>query len=160
MEKDGQERNYMKDKKNESSKIEEGKVLFDTNILIYSIDERDPKKQQIALKILNEASVVKKGVISTQSLQEFYNAAVKKLNLSKQAAKEYVDLFTKQFHVIQISIPLILNAIDISIRDGFSFWDSLILSTANDSGCILVYSEDMNNGQIIGGTKILNPFCF
>ena len=158
MESNGQERNFMKDRKFESSSATEGKVFFDTNILVYSVDERTPEKKVIASNLLNEASRSKNGIISTQSLQEFYNAAVKKLNLSKQAAKEYVEFFSKQFPVKEISIPLIIKAIDISIKNGFSFWDSLILSAANDTGCILVYSEDMNSGQIICGTKVLNPF--
>lgn len=158
MESNGQERNFMKDRKFESSSATEGKVFFDTNILVYSVDERTPEKKVIASNLLNEASRSKNGIISTQSLQEFYNAAVKKLNLSKQAAKEYVDFFSKQFPVKEISIPLIIKAIDISIKNGLSFWDSLILSAANDTGCILVYSEDMNSGQIICGTKVLNPF--
>lgn len=158
MESNGQERNFMKDRKFESSSVTEGKVFFDTNILVYSVDERTPEKKVIASNLLNEASRSKNGIISTQSLQEFYNAAVKKLNLSKQAAKEYVDFFSKQFPVKEISIPLIIKAIDISIKNGLSFWDSLILSAANDTGCILVYSEDMNSGQIICGTKVLNPF--
>ena len=148
----------MKDRKFESSSATEGKVFFDTNILVYSVDERTPEKKVIASNLLNEASRSKNGIISTQSLQEFYNAAVKKLNLSKQAAKEYVEFFSKQFPVKEISIPLIIKAIDISIKNGLSFWDSLILSAANDTGCILVYSEDMNSGQIICGTKVLNPF--
>lgn len=158
MESNGQERNFMKDRKFESSSATEGKVFFDTNILVYSVDERTPEKKVISSNLLNEASRSKNGIISTQSLQEFYNAAVKKLNLSKQAAKEYVDFFSKQFPVKEISIPLIIKAIDISIKNGLSFWDSLILSAANDTGCILVYSEDMNSGQIICGTKVLNPF--
>ena len=148
----------MKDKKNKAIATAEGKVFFDTNILVYSVDERTPEKKVIASNLLDEASRSKNGIISTQSLQEFYNAAVKKLNLSKQAAKEYVDFFSKQFPVKEISIPLIIKAIDISIKNGLSFWDSLILSAANDTGCILVYSEDMNSGQIICGTKVLNPF--
>lgn len=158
MEEDGQGRSYMKDKKNKTAKTQEGKVFFDTNILVYSVDERDPRKQKIASQILNDAAIENRGIISTQSLQEFYNTAVKKLNLTKEAAKEYVDLFSKQFPVTQISIPLILKAIDISIKESLSFWDSLILSTASDTGCILLYSEDMNNSQIVNGTKIFNPF--
>ena len=148
----------MKDKKKEISIAEEGKVFFDTNILIYSIDENDTYKQNVAKELLEKAAATNTGMISTQSLQEFYNAAVKKLKLSKQEAKEYVDFFSRQFSVQKISVPLILNAVDISIKNGFSFWDSLIFSTANDTGCIIVYSEDMNNGQIVEGTKILNPF--
>ena len=155
----GQGKNYMKDKKKENSITEEGKVFFDTNILIYSIDENDTYKQNVAKELLEKAASTNTGIISTQSLQEFYNVAVKKLKLSKQTAKEYVDFFSRQFPVQQISVPLILDAIDISIKNDLSFWDSLILSAANDTGCIIVYSEDMNDGQIVDGTKILNPFA-
>ena len=149
----------MKDKKKENSIAEEGKVFFDTNILIYSIDENDTYKQNVAKELLEKAAATNTGIISTQSLQEFFNAAVKKLKLSKQTAREYVNLFSQKFPVREISVPLILDAVDISIKNGFSFWDSLILSVANDTGCIIVYSEDMNDGQIVEGTKILNPFA-
>ena len=158
MEKNGLERNYMKDKKSDQTVTESNKIFFDTNILVYSVDENDLQKKEIASQLLTDASSSKTGIISTQSLQEFYNVAVKKLKLSKQIAKEYVELFSSQLTVRQVTVPLILNAIDISIKDKLSFWDSLILSSANDNGCIIVYSEDLNNGQIVGGTKILNPF--
>ena len=159
MEEDGQGRNYMKDKKNVNTATEEGKVFFDSNILVYSVDESVPEKKEIASQLLAKAANSKTGIISTQSLQEFFNVAVKKLNLSKQAAREYVELFSKQFPVTKVSVPLIMDAIDISIKNDLSFWDSLIISAATDTGCIIVYSEDMNSGQIISGTKILNPFA-
>ena len=158
MEKNGLERNYMKDKKSDQTVTESNKIFFDTNILVYSVDENDLQKKEIASQLLTDASSSKTGIISTQSLQEFYNVAVKKLKLSKLIAKEYVELFSSQLTVRQVTVPLILNAIDISIKNKLSFWDSLILSSANDNGCIIVYSEDLNNGQIVGGTKILNPF--
>ena len=158
MEKNGLERNYMKDKKSDQTVTESNKIFFDTNILVYSVDENDLQKKEIASQLLTDASSSKTGIISTQSLQEFYNVAVKKLKLSKQIAKEYVELFSSQLTVRQVTVPLILNAIDMSIKNKLSFWDSLILSSANDNGCIIVYSEDLNNGQIVGGTKILNPF--
>lgn len=158
MEKNGLERNYMKDKKSDQTVTESNKIFFDTNILVYSVDENDLQKKEIASQLLTDASSSKTGIISTQSLQEFYNVAVKKLKLSKQITKEYVELFSSQLTVRQVTVPLILNAIDISIKNKLSFWDSLILSSANDNGCIIVYSEDLNNGQIVGGTKILNPF--
>ena len=158
MEKNGLERNYMKDKKSDQTVTESNKIFFDTNILVYSVDENDLQKKEMASQLLTDASSSKTGIISTQSLQEFYNVAVKKLKLSKQIAKEYVELFSSQLTVRQVTVPLILNAIDISIKNKLSFWDSLILSSANDNGCIIVFSEDLNNGQIVGGTKILNPF--
>lgn len=148
----------MKDKKNNAVITEEGKVFFDSNILIYFVDERDERKQSIAKEIIADAVQNQNGMISTQSLQEFYNVVTKKMNCPKEKAKELVTMFSELFPVTQITIPLILSAIDISIKNEFSFWDSLILSTANDTGCILIYSEDLNSGQIISGTKVLNPF--
>lgn len=148
----------MKDKKNNAVITEEGKVFFDSNILIYFVDERDERKQSIAKEIIADAVQNQNGMISTQSLQEFYNVVTKKMNCPKEKAKELVIMFSELFPVMQITIPLILGAIDISIKNEFSFWDSLILSTANDTGCILLYSEDLNSGQIISGTKVLNPF--
>ncbi len=148
----------MKDKKNKTIATAEGKVFFDSNILIYFVDERDQRKQMIAKEIIADAVQNQNGMISTQSLQEFYNVVTKKMNCEKEKAKELVSMFSELFPVTQISIPLILKAIDISIKERLSFWDSLILSTASDTGCILLYSEDMNNSQIVNGTKIFNPF--
>lgn len=146
----------MKDKQVKSA---EGKVFFDTNILVYSADNKDLRKKEIASRLINDAINSGTGVISTQCLQEFFNVAQKKLNISNQAAKEYVEFFADNLPVVEISVPLILSAVDISIKSQFSFWDSLILSAADDTGCATVYSEDLNDQQIIVGARIQNPFA-
>ena len=156
MAKNGPGRNSMKDKQIKSA---EGKVFFDTNILVYSADESDARKQKIATALIKDAINSGNGVISTQCLQEFFNVAQKKLNISKQAAKELVEYFANNLPVAKISVPLILSAVDISIKNKFSFWDSLILSAANDTGCATVYSEDLTDQQIVGGAMIQNPFA-
>lgn len=145
----GQGRSYMKDT---------NKVFFDSNILIYFADKRDARKQAIADKLIKSASENENGIISTQSLQEFYNATTKKLLCTPQKAKEYAKNFADSFNVYQIAPEMIFNAIDISIKNQLSFWDSLIISAAEEAGCVIVYSEDLNDGQIINGIKILNPF--
>ncbi len=134
------------------------KVFFDSNILVYFADSADPQKQQIAEKLIKNAVINDNGVISTQSLQEFFAATTRKLLCTKEKAKEYVENFSDSFTVEQVSVPLILKAINISIKNQFSFWDSLILSAAIQSGCIICYSEDLSNSQIIEGVKIVNPF--
>ena len=135
------------------------KVFFDSNILVYFADSADPQKQQIAENLIKNAVINDNGVISTQSLQEFFAATTRKLLCTKEKAKEYVENFSDSFTVEQVSVPLILKAINISIKNQFSFWDSLILSAAIPSGCIICYSEDLSNGQIIEGVKIVNPFA-
>lgn len=145
--------------KDNQVKSAEDKVFFDTNILVYSADVSDARKQKIATALIKSAIDSGNGVISTQCLQEFFNVAQKKLNISKEAAKELVEYFADNLPVVEISVPLILSAVDISIKSQFSFWDSLILSAASDTGCATVYSEDLNDQQIIAGAKIQNPFA-
>ncbi len=134
------------------------KVFFDSNILINFADGADPQKQLIAENLIKNAVINDTGVISTQSLQEFFAATTRKLLCTKEKAKEYIENFSESFTVEQVSVPLILKAINISIKNQFSFWDSLILAAAIQTGCIICYSEDLTNGQIVDGVKILNPF--
>lgn len=148
----------MKDKTT-AVKAEEGKVFFDSNILVYYADENDARKQKIAVTLIKDAIASGNGMISTQCLQEFYNVITTKLRCDKDKAKELVKMFADNLPVATISVPLILSAVDISIKSQFSFWDSLILSAASDTGCATVYSEDLNDQQIIAGAKIQNPFA-
>ena len=103
----GQGRNYMKDKKNRNTVTEEGKVFFDSNILVYFVDEKDPKKQIIAKNLIAEAVQNQNGMLSTQSLQEFYNVVTKKLNCPKEDARKLVKMFSELFPVTKVSVPLI-----------------------------------------------------
>jgi predicted nucleic acid-binding protein len=51
------------------------------------------------------------------------------------------------------------SQVDLNAIYGFSYYDCLMLSSALDSNCNVIYTEDMNNGQIIDGIlKIINPF--
>ncbi len=134
------------------------KVFFDSNILVYFADNTDERKQKIADKLIKAAAAAGNGIVSTQSLQEFFNVSTKKLKCSKEKAKEYVETFSSSFDVTQISVSLILAAIDVSIKHKLSFWDSLIVAAARESASVVLYSEDLNDGEIIDGIKVCNPF--
>ena len=142
----------------ESKQVQQGKIFLDSNILVYFVDEHDSKKQKIAEKLIKNSVEMKTGVLSTQSLQEFYSVVTRKSLCSKEQAKTIVEKFKNTLPITQISVSHILKAIDISIQTQFSFWDSLIVSAAHSSGCVIVYSEDMNHNQFVNGVKIINPF--
>ena len=142
----------------ESKQVQQGKIFLDSNILVYFVDEHDSKKQKIAEKLIKNSVEMKTGVLSTQSLQEFYSVVTRKSLCSKEQAKTIVEKFRNTLPITQISVSHILKAIDISIQTQFSFWDSLIVSAAHSSGCVIVYSEDMNHNQLVNGVKIINPF--
>ena len=63
------------------------------------------------------------------------------------------------FEVVQVTTERILRAVDISVFHQLSFWDSLIISTAEAARCETLLTEDMNDGQIIEGVRIVNPFA-
>jgi predicted nucleic acid-binding protein len=133
------------------------KVFLDTNLFIYAQDAGSPEKQRRSREIISQSADSATGVISTQIMQEFYVAATRKLGVEALAAKSILKMFSV-FEIVQVSPQLIYDAIDCSILNKVSFWDSLILAAAASAGCSKVMSEDFNPDQAILGIKIQNPF--
>jgi predicted nucleic acid-binding protein len=134
-----------------------GRVFLDTNVLVYAQDAGVPEKQRKSRELIAGLAESADGVISTQVLQEFFVAATRKLNVAPLAAKGVVKTFSV-FDTVQVSPALIQEAIDCSILNQLSFWDSLILVAAASAGCRSVLSEDLNPGQAVLGVRVQNPF--
>jgi len=134
-----------------------GKAFLDANILVYAQDRDSPAKRRRSREVIASLAEAGNGVISTQVLQEFYVAVTRKLGVAPLAAKSVMQTF-KVFEIVQASPDLIERAIDCSVLNGISFWDALIVVAAAASGCVVVYSEDLNPGQTIQGVRIANPF--
>lgn len=137
----------------------EGKMFIDTNIMIYAFDVSAGKKHQVASHILSDLWNSGLGVLSTQVLQEFYVNVVQKIQkpIDQKMAKEIIRDLMK-WHVVVNNGDSILDAIDISEKYGYSFWDSLIIEAALTGGVSVLLSEDLQHGQIISGVTISNPF--
>ncbi len=133
------------------------KVFIDTNILIYSMDNYNKKKRKTSRLRLKELSESRAGVISTQVLQEFFVAATKKINIDPIDAKKIMHSFNN-FEIVTITPDIINEAVDCSILNSLSFWDSLIICSAEFSHCVSIITEDLNPGQVIRGVEIENPF--
>ena len=133
------------------------KVFIDTNILVYSNDKAYPKKQNKSKEIIREVFKNGNGVISTQILHEYFVISTQKLKLSARDVRNQMDNLL-DFEVIEIDVPLIKEAIDCSILDQISYWDALVVVSAQKGGCALLLTEDLNHGQVIKGVKIENIF--
>lgn len=134
------------------------KFFFDTNVLVYMQDASEPEKQQKARALFSKHCDNGSAVISTQCLQEFYNVLACKMKQDKSTVKQLVHSLSENIPTVQISPSIIENAIDISIKTQFSFWDSLMLSAASSVKCSVLYSEDLNDSQVVDGVTIKNPF--
>ncbi len=137
----------------------ENKTFIDTNIIIYAYDVTAGKKHKTAGNILADLWNSGLGVISTQVLQEFFVNVVQKIPkpIDKQQAREIVKDFLK-WHVVVNTGDSIVEAIDICLKFGYSFWDSMIIEAAIKGGAAVIVSEDLQDGQVVSGVTIRNPF--
>ena len=135
------------------------KAFFDTNVLAYGFDKSIPEKQKIAQELVREWFPSRKMVISTQVLQELFVVLTRRLKpgLPAEKARKIIEDFSK-IEISLIEPKTILKAIDISQKHKISFWDALIVNSALEAGCRVLFTEDLNHGQKIEGVKIVNPF--
>jgi len=135
------------------------KAFFDTNIFAYAFDRSNPEKKEKARALISQWMPSGNMVISTQVLQELFVVLTRKLKpgLSTSEAEEVL----KSLLPLEIKIidpEMIFQAIQILKEHNISFWDALIISAAVSSRCKVVFTEDLNPGQIIAGVRIENPF--
>jgi predicted nucleic acid-binding protein len=131
--------------------------FFDTNVLIYADDKATPAKQRRALELIAEHRRARTGVLSMQVLQEYFVTVTRKLHVDAALARRKVELLG-EFDVSTPDLADILAAIDLHRLHAFSFWDALILRTAKQAGCTVLFSEDMQHTRTLDGLQILNPF--
>ena len=132
--------------------------FIDTNVLVYAEASDEPLKQRAALALLKGLYEEGLGVMSTQVLQEYCNVALKKLKLPAQYVRSQLDLY-EQFEVVQVTPSIIHAGLDIHQTRSVSFFDAIVLASAHAAGCDVIWTEDMNAGEVINGVSIANPFC-
>jgi len=132
--------------------------FFDTNILLYSSTDQDPRKGDIARELIARAITVNHdGCISTQVLGEFANVMIGKLQQTQETVDGYLDYF-RDLLKTDVTIDLVRHAIDVKEEYGIQFFDALIVSTAEKLGCTEIVSEDLNPDQTYRGMAVVNPF--
>jgi predicted nucleic acid-binding protein len=132
------------------------KVFVDTNILVYCMDDSDKNRKATCRNLVEALTGDLYGVISTQVLQEFYVSATRKLGADPLVVKDILHAF-RRFETVVITPEIIKDAIDCSLINRISFWDSLIVVAAESARCEKIWTEDLNDGQIIRGVRIENP---
>jgi predicted nucleic acid-binding protein len=131
--------------------------FIDTNILVYADSADAGDKQSRASALIAKGLRDGDGVISTQVLHEFVNAAIRKLALPLDLVRARVRLYSR-FETVNASPAAVLDALDLHALHSISFWDALILQAARQSGCVQLLTEDLQAGAVIGGVRIVNPF--
>ena len=137
----------------------EDRIFVDTNILVYAHDVSAGIKHSTAKSLILELWKSKSGCLSIQVMQEFYVSVTQKVPhpMDYIAAIGIIrDLSYWKVH--EPKVDDVLYAVDIQQRYHISFWDAMILQSALQLECSMIWSEDLNPGQVYESVKLMNPF--
>lgn len=136
------------------------RYFLDTNILVYTFDSSSPKKQAVAIELVRNALEKRCGIISYQVVQEFINVALRKFSkpMSTLDAGFYLTKVLQPLCEVFPDINLYSQALIIKEEISCSFYDALIISSAQAGDCKILYSEDLQDSVVIRNIRIENPF--
>lgn len=127
--------------------------FFDTNILLYLLSEDNLKADRA------ETIIAAGGIISVQVLNEFASVASRKLRMSYAEIRDVLATVRAVCQTQALTVDTHDRGLDIAERFGFSLYDSMIISSALQCGCSVLYSEDMQHNQKIDAQLVvINPF--
>ncbi len=134
------------------------KIFLDTNVLVYASLKNESnflKRQKITTMLSSSDAEI---IVSTQVINEYYRTLLKNGFFDDDIQKRVNELLesSKLFLILESTIRLSWL---IRKRYQFSFWDSLIIASALESECSILYSEDLQHRQLVEGKlQIINPF--
>ena len=134
--------------------------FVDANVLVYAFDASAGRKQSAAEQLLARCWASGVGCLSVQGLQEFFVTVTRKVAhpLSLDAAADRVREFAT-WKVFAPTAQDVLGAIALQKQSKLGFWDAMVLQAAAESGCDVLWTEDLTDGQMIRGVRIQDPFA-
>ena len=135
------------------------RCFVDTNLFVYAYDESAGRKREIARDLISGLWESRSGCASVQVLQELFVNLTRKVPKplsAREVAALIEDLSAWTVH--SPGVRDVLYAIELHERMDVSFWDAMILTSANSLGCRVLYSEDLSAGHSYDGVLVVNPF--
>ena len=128
-------------------------AFFDTSVLLYLLSTDAGKADRV------EALLAERGTISVQVLNEFAAVAIRKLKMPLPEVREVLDTIRAVCEVEPVTVETHDRALAIVERYGFSLYDSLLIAAASIADSKVLYSEDLQHGQLIERQlRVVNPF--
>ena len=135
--------------------------LLDTNILVYAVDENEPDKRREALALLRRFGGSAEAGLSVQTLAEFANATLRRLQppLSAEQVYRILEQYDRTFRVLPLTPAVVLEAVR-GVRDyQLGYYDAQIWAAARLNQVPYVLSEDFNSNARLDRVTFLNPFA-
>jgi predicted nucleic acid-binding protein len=133
--------------------------FVDTNVLLYAYDGSQAERHSAARDLVTRLAQSRRGAISLQVMQEFYVNAVKASEVPGGTSEAIGYLEALSRWTVHSPLPSdAIAAAHISAERQLSFWDAMIVRSAEQLGCHVLWTEDLNAGQTINGVRVTNPF--
>ena len=135
-----------------------GRLFVDTNILIYALDPADPRKRAVSADLLRQTISSHSLTLSPQSLNECYRVLTQRRKIMPiDEARSYIRVLAP-WAIAPLDATTTERAWAVHDQAGLSWWDSLMVAAALRAECLLFVSEDMHDGAVVDGMRIVNPF--
>lgn len=133
------------------------RTFFDSNILLYAEDAASPVKQKVAIALVVEHRRERTGVVSSQVIGKFFEVSTRRMKMDPAVVRVQAEFYSR-FDLIVPGLADAFAAMDLHRLYRYSYWDCLVIRCALASRCKILFSEDMQHGQVIDGLRIVNPF--
>jgi predicted nucleic acid-binding protein len=133
-------------------------VALDTNILAYASGVNDDRRRLRADQIITAIGATNI-VLPSQVAGELFNVLTRKARRSRQEAWGIVEDWIGLFGLTTYSSATFSSALQLAADHSFQVWDALVVCIADEAGCRLLLSEDMQDGFVYRGVTVANPFA-
>ena len=133
-------------------------VSFDSNVLIYAIDNRDGARQIAAGAVLGHAIITGTALVPLQALGEFYHVTTRKFRIDRATSRRFMDGWLRTARVEPYGEADLLAATDACAAHGLSFWDAMSWAVSERGGASVLVTEDMQHGRRLGNVTLMSPF--
>jgi len=135
-------------------------VFVDTNVLVYARDPRDAMKRSIASEWIRLLWNEERGRTSVQVLNEYYDVITRKYRpaVKHEDAWDDVRYHLSSWNPQPLDSEVLECAHDVEARYRLNWWDCLVVAAAQIQHCVLLLSEDMQDGADYGGVIVRSPF--
>lgn len=134
------------------------KAFFDTNVLVYALENSDPRKHDAALALIHQHGRDNTLVLSTQVMLELFSAMTRKHGAPAARVLESLRLLAMR-EVVGSNADFVLRAMALATTHHLSHWDGAIVQAALDARCEVLFTEDLQAGRRFGELEVVNPFA-
>jgi predicted nucleic acid-binding protein len=134
-------------------------VSFDTNLLVYAVDEKAGARHDRAADLVERAMRRGACIQTLQSFCELFHVLTRKLKVTPPRAEALVESWMALLPVEPIGLPDIAQAMRAAREHKLQFWDAMIWATARRVGVGCLFSEDLQDGRSLEGVRFIDPFA-